>query len=43
MIERLTEVAYFLAASFSSGQRKNALGYFAATYTEIYARISAGL
>ena len=43
MIERLTEVAYFGAASFSSGQRKNALGYFAATYTEIYACISAGL
>ncbi|MGA7207479.1 MAG: hypothetical protein WBX78_01050, partial [Pseudolabrys sp.] len=43
VIERLTEVAYFLAASFSSGQRKNALGYFAATYTEIYACISAGL
>jgi hypothetical protein len=42
VIERLTEVAYFGAASFSSGQRKNALG-FAATYTEIYACISAGL
>jgi hypothetical protein len=32
----------FGATSFSSGQRKNALG-FAATYTEIYACISAGL
>lgn len=31
----------FGATSFNSGQRKNALG-FAATYTEIYARISAG-
>ena len=31
----------FGATSFNSGQRMNALG-FAATYTEIYARISAG-
>jgi hypothetical protein len=31
----------FGAASFNSGQRMNALG-FAATYTEIYAFISAG-
>ena len=30
------------ATSFNAGQRKNALG-FAATYTEIYACISAGL
>ena len=37
-----SEVAYFGAASFNSGQRMNALG-FAATYTEIYECISAGL
>jgi hypothetical protein len=40
VIERLTEVAYFGAASFRSAH--DARG-FAATYTEIYACISAGL